>query len=244
MLRLIRATAILALCLFGTAAAQWMQVNGPYGGPISRLVSNPTNGYLFAIANGSVFRSTDAGVTWTPLFDGTGGDFTAVAIASSGTKTYLWGSTPSAFLFYSSNDYGDTWTPRATNGLPQFGYVNGIAVSGSNVVVGDSENGGYYSSDDGDNWTQVTGLPAQFQLAYFAEQGPYLYGGSAILSTTRGIYRSADHGVSWTSTNTSFMDSTFVYVTSLTANASGVFASTALGGVRRTTDSGGVWTKI
>lgn len=223
--------------------AQWQQVAGPDGGPTSVVTSNPSNGYVFAVANKVAYRSTDQGVSWVPLFAGLEGSFTAQNVASAGPDTYLWGSGSLGFVFYHSTDFGTTWTPMARNGLPLFPLVWTIAVSGPRVFVGADNASVYWSTDHGANWTAGTGLPAGTNIGHFAEWGGALYAGSMLVSSTHGVFRSTDNGTSWAPTNTPFLTN-LNPLTGLTANANALFAGTGLNGVHRATDTGQVWTKI
>ncbi|MFZ1682554.1 MAG: hypothetical protein WAU88_00350, partial [Candidatus Zixiibacteriota bacterium] len=237
-------TVSLMVCV-SPVHAQWQQMAGPDGGPITRLTTNPTNNYVFALANGMPYRSTNEGASWAPMITGLDGRFKGNAVASGGTDTYLTGIFGPSFPFYYSSNYGTTWTLKAATGMPQFFSPNAIAISGGNVVASSSITSGiYYSSDHGENWTAATGLPANVDIGCYASRGGYLYAGSSLGSSVKGIYRSSDNGASWTATNATFLSGALGYLTCLTANASGIFAGTGLTGTYRCTDTGTVWTKI
>src|SRR5262245_9290660 len=63
-----RLTPILALLLPAAAGAEWKAL-GPYGGPAAFVQSDPNSGktLIAGTPNALLFRSVDAGETWTPL---------------------------------------------------------------------------------------------------------------------------------------------------------------------------------
>src|SRR3972149_6708789 len=52
-----------------TAYAQWVQMNGPYGGEITCLEKIGTNIFT-GTQNGGVYLSTNNGASWTPVNSG------------------------------------------------------------------------------------------------------------------------------------------------------------------------------
>jgi hypothetical protein len=60
---------IMFIVLFTTnieiCKAQWIQLNGPFGGTVNCLITNGTN--LFAGTNGGVFMTTNNGGIWILL---------------------------------------------------------------------------------------------------------------------------------------------------------------------------------
>ena len=129
---------------------------------IGRVNIDPDNtDIIIAATNGGVYRSTDAGNTFTLEQIGSfyglhiGNGDTAYATTS--------GSSPKV---YRSVDAGDTWQ-QLSNGLPTSGKRRcELAVSNTPgtlyVVYGDSNNGygGVYRSKNGGNsWTQMSSTP-------------------------------------------------------------------------------------
>ncbi len=243
---------MIALSVFGSAVfAQWEQTSGPEGGPVSSFAVNSSNGYIFAVAASNtnsvagVFRSTDAGATWTPLYAGTTGDFSVYTVASTAGHTFIAGvynSTGSPQIYHSV-DNGTTWSPVVPSGLPGFWAPRNIWISGSNLIMSTILTAGvFYSNDNGSSWTASTGIPATADIVFYTERGSYVYAGTSAASSTRGIYRSKNNGQTWTAADLTIFGSG--YITGLSANANALFATTALSGVYRSTDSGQVWTKI
>lgn len=250
-MRIAKVLLIVLSVFAGSAMAQWEQTSGPVGGPVSSFAYNSSNGYFFAVAASNtnsiagVFRSTDLGVSWTPLYAGTPGDFVAYTVAAAGGHTFVAGvynSTGTPQIYHSIND-GTTWTPVVPTGLPGFWAPRNMYMSGSTLIMSTIFTPGvYYSTDNGANWTASTGIPGTADIVLYTERGSYVYAGTSAASSTRGIYRSKNNGQTWTAADlTSFGSG---YLTGLSANANGLFATTALSGAYRSTDSGQVWTKI
>src|SRR6185436_5300807 len=158
-----------------TSVASW-QYAGPnnIGGRIVDIEMDPTNmdvAFLGA-ASGGVFKTTDQGTTWFPVFDNeTSLSIGDIAIAPSNTNIVYVGTgeanggsgslTYDANGVYKSTDGGLTWT---NVGLQQTRITGRIAVH-----------------------------PTNPDIVFAATMGE-LYG----QSPDRGLYRSADGGASWT----------------------------------------------
>ncbi|MEM6456432.1 MAG: hypothetical protein AAF772_15180, partial [Acidobacteriota bacterium] len=151
----------------------WRSV-GPVvqGGRVSAIASVPDDRYTFyvAYASGGLWRTTDNGHTFTPLFDHQPtmimGD---VAVAPSQPRTVWVGtgennasrSSYGGLGVFRSDDAGETWTHR---GL-----------------------------DDIDRTGRIVIDPRDADRVYVAAAGPlYTSGGS------RGVFRTVDGGASWT----------------------------------------------
>src|SRR5439155_422542 len=137
-------------------------------------VPGAPNLFYIGVNNGGVWKTTDAGRTWTPIFDAQStGSIGALAVAPSDPRVIYVGSgeglqRPDLSVgdgLYKSGDGGTTWR-RITEGLPtasdRLGRI-GLAVSASEprrlvAVVGASKGAGLYRSDDGgEHWRLVNG---------------------------------------------------------------------------------------
>ncbi len=131
---------------------------------------DPTTFY-FGSVNGGIWKTTDAGVVWTPIFDGqTVASIGALAVAPSDPKTIYAGTGESDIRsslsfgngVYKSVDGGQTW---AHLGLDDTRHISRIVVDpqDSNIVyVGalghayapNPERGVYKTVDGGRHWTK------------------------------------------------------------------------------------------
>ncbi|GHC62528.1 T9SS type A sorting domain-containing protein [Ulvibacter litoralis] len=159
------------------SALDWELV-GPLntGGRITDVAISPDNdNHLYvAAATGGIFKTTDKGVNWTPVFD----DFAKpsigdIAIAPSNAQRIYAGTgeangsaTDGAYFgdgIYRSDDAGNSWT---NVGLPESYHIGRIVVDPTDpdrvftAVAGklygkNNERGIYRTTDAGANWEQV-----------------------------------------------------------------------------------------
>jgi photosystem II stability/assembly factor-like uncharacterized protein len=128
--------------------------------------------FYFGAVNGGIWKTTDAGVVWTPIFDGQPvGSIGALAVAPSDPKTIYAGTGESDIRsslsfgngVYKSVDAGRTW---AHIGLEDTRHISRIVVDPQNaniVYVGalghvyapNEQRGVYKSTDGGSHWTKV-----------------------------------------------------------------------------------------
>ncbi|MDP4116697.1 MAG: hypothetical protein Q8903_11215, partial [Bacteroidota bacterium] len=114
------------LCLFlffllfspSESSAQWVQANGPYGGSVNDLVKvpNPQGGnYIFANAFSGIYRSTNSGISWTPLYPNFS-HYTIIGFTSVGTTLF---ASTNGYGIFRSTDYGISWS-NLSNGIPAY----------------------------------------------------------------------------------------------------------------------------
>jgi photosystem II stability/assembly factor-like uncharacterized protein len=144
---------------------------GPVGNRVSAVVGIPgdPNIYYLGAASGGVFKSTDGGVGWSPIFDDQEvQSIGALAIAPS-DHNVVWAGTGEGFIrsnvsigngVYRSTDAGDTWQHM---GLENSGRIPRIVIH-----------------------------PTNPDIVYVAALG-HLYGPQE----ERGVYRTMDGGLSW-----------------------------------------------
>lgn len=159
-------------------ALHWRPI-GPFrAGRVSAGAVDPSdpNTYYFGTPGGGVWKSTNAGQTWAPIFDKTGmASIGALAIAPSNPQTIYVGTGEETRGdgVYKSIDAGTSWT---NVGLRDTHYIGSIVISPTNpddVVVGaigdrtpSPDRGVFHSTDGGKTWTKVlfvddtTGCPS------------------------------------------------------------------------------------
>ncbi len=151
-------TSILFACLLLTlcaapAAAGWRELLPIYGGPANRIVED-TAGTLYVATPGGLFRSTDAGATWSPA----NGDLPAPAeyriLADPVTPGMVYASVPQGL--YRTADGGDTWT-RLPLDLTGGATINRFVVAATNpdyIFVATRGSYVHRSLDGGATWEQ------------------------------------------------------------------------------------------
>jgi photosystem II stability/assembly factor-like uncharacterized protein len=148
---------------------------GPFrGGRVVAVagVSGDSTSFYFGAVNGGIWKTTDAGVVWTPIFDNQRvGSIGALAVAPSDPKTIYAGTGESDIRsslsfgdgVYKSVDAGRTWTHM---GREDTRHISRIVVDPQNsdvVYVGalghvygpNEQRGVYKSTDGGMHWTRV-----------------------------------------------------------------------------------------
>src|SRR5437868_7937109 len=95
---------------FTSIQAQWLQTSGPNGGSITSLVSIGSD--LYAGTRSGLFRSSDAGSSWSRM-SGPMGSTSVDALNARGGDLFVSGSTG----ILRSTDRGTTWK-SADAGLP------------------------------------------------------------------------------------------------------------------------------
>jgi len=194
-----------------------------------------TNDLLAGTTGAGVFRSTDAGVSWSPANAGLNGNAGTVwDIAFDGANLYA--ATLSG-VFRSTND-GTLWVQR-TSGITDSVTMKLIAANG--VLCCGTRSSVFRSTDAGQNWTAaINGLPQYFQPTDFAAAGAYLF-----VSMTGGVYRSSDGGLHWVAANAGLplnpdVRSLAVYDRAA-PNGPTLFAGLDNGGVYVSPDTGTTW---
>ncbi|MFZ0562168.1 MAG: hypothetical protein WBD45_21240 [Terriglobales bacterium] len=161
---------------------------GPFrGGRAAAVagVAGDSTTFYFGGVNGGVWKTTDAGTVWTPIFDGEPvGSIGAIAVAPSDAKTIYVGTgesdirsnLSSGIGVYKSTDGGTTWTHI---GLEDTRQISRIVVDprDSNVVyVGalghaygpNEERGVYKSVDGGAHWDKVLDAGSEIGISDLA----------------------------------------------------------------------------
>ena len=135
-------------------------------------VAGDSTTFYFGAVNGGIWKTTDAGVVWTPIFDGQPvASIGALVVAPSDPKTIYAGTGESDIRsslsfgsgVYKSVDAGRTWLHL---GLDETRHISRIVVDPQNAdvvyvgamghVYGPNEQRGVYKSTDGGmHWTRV-----------------------------------------------------------------------------------------
>jgi photosystem II stability/assembly factor-like uncharacterized protein len=242
------ALSITLLLCSSTAAAQspdlyaemhWRQIGPPRAGRARALAGVPSQPNVFYVGfdNGGVWRSTDYGSTWQPLFDHEPtGSIGAIAVAPTDPRIIYVGSGAGIIRpdlatgdgMYKSTDAGKTWTHL---GLRESQMIANIALDPTNpdrlfvAVLGhpygpNAERGIFRSTDGGrtfekvlykDEYTSGNDVvidPSDPNVVYAAlwqqQQSfreSYEFGG-----TGGGIFKSTDGGTTWTQLTTGLPD--------------------------------------
>jgi len=159
-------------------ALQWRLIGSFRGGRVTAVAGAPDNPnvYYFGTPGGGIWKTTDAGQVWAPIFDKERiPSIGALAVAPSDSKTIYAGTgeqTPGKGI-YKSADEGNTWTHA---GLENTRFIQSVIINPQNpdvVIVGANSIG----------------------VSAFSRPAP-----TKTFSTARGVFQSADGGKTWKQT--------------------------------------------
>ena len=189
--------------------------------------SQPHTFYI-GVANGGVWKTTDAGRIWTPIFDEEStGSIGALAVAPSDPNVIYIGSGEAAQRpdlgtgngVYKSTDAGKTWTHLGLRDSQQIGQVvvdpkdaNRVFVAALGHPYGpNTERGIFRSTDGGKSFERVlykdentggtdvlldpTNPNIVYAALWQARQGPWENG--AFSGPGSGLFKSTDGGTTW-----------------------------------------------
>jgi photosystem II stability/assembly factor-like uncharacterized protein len=165
-----------------------------------------------------IYQSTDSGATWVPTSGSGLPDARIQSLAANGNVLY---AGTGAGLFRSS-DNGSNWIAVNT-GVPNRS-IGQLATRGTTIAFVDAEksNGICFSTDNGRNWTEVTGLSGSIRS--IALSNAFMF-----VMTIDGVFQVAYNGADWVFVNTNLILSKRGYCryTSIAVNDSYLFASIA-----------------
>jgi photosystem II stability/assembly factor-like uncharacterized protein len=214
------------------SALHWRLI-GPFRGgwatAVAGVPGNPATFY-FGGADGGVWRTTDAGVTWRPVFNNYGSASIATIGVAPGNPRVLWAGTGQINQrwdivdgdgVYRSTDAGETWTHV---GLAETRHIGCIWVDPRNPdvalvaalghVFGPNEQRGIFRTEDGGRtWTKVLYRDADtgavdiagdasvpdvlYASLWQVRRHPWLDYWQPTVGPGSGIYKSTDAGRTW-----------------------------------------------
>ncbi|MFT4542236.1 MAG: photosystem II stability/assembly factor-like uncharacterized protein [Planctomycetota bacterium] len=171
-------------------------------------------GWLCNIS-GEIWRTTDAGDTWSLVLDSPGTSFRTILFkdAMNGWAGNLgpgsWvGSTSDTNPLYQTTDGGTTWTPVTTITGPTPEGICGMEMSGDTIFAAGRYAGDAYilkSTDAGATWTSTdmsSSFGAFVDVNLISPDEVYITGSS--VGGTASLLHSTDGGANWTVVMTSF----------------------------------------
>jgi photosystem II stability/assembly factor-like uncharacterized protein len=178
----------------GLAPGVW-QFLGPDGGPVTELVAAPTNPQvLYAVADGTFYRSTDGGAIWTR------GDDATFNLAVDAVDPFLvYAIRP--LRFARSGNGGATWQELDMPASPVHQLVAHPRFT--KTVFALTDEGLFQSTNAGWSWKKLRprGLPAQFRahrLVIDPAAPRRLYLALQVLPTgTPRLFKSVNGGATW-----------------------------------------------
>ncbi len=236
---------------------------GRVAGRVNAVVPHPTdeNTIYFGSAAGGVWKTTNAGASWTPMFDSVGTLPIGAIHVEPATPTNVWVGTGDkngggcAGYFgqgvFLSTDSGLNWVPKngsAASPMP-LSIVNAVAVqpTNANVVLaggagsctGSSSPTGpgmFRSTDRGATWTRV--------LSFNVEDIVFAPGTATAYASVpgQGVFKSIDGGATWTNSSTGLTPSGSRMRLAMAPGDARVLYTLQGGQVHRSLDGAATWT--
>ncbi len=206
------------------------------------LDDNNANHLIVGGPNGGVWKTTNAGTSWTAMTDNYSTmDVYSLEISPFNSNVYLWGSTNGKV--YKSTDGGVSWTASGDIGS---GDVNRILFHPTdvNIVFAVSRYSGLSrSTDGGANWTNVQSGADGYDVE-FKPGDP-----STVYFSGSKVYKSTNSGVNFTElTGFSTSTSNYKMMAVSAANVEVLYVlesdGGAFGGFYKSTNSGTSFTKL
>ena len=215
----------------------WTDTNSQSGGLDFAINPQGTNGLsLFAVDPlTGVHKSTDDGVTW---FDANNdiGDIEVNSVTvmpnDEGDSHVIVGTYSGIFL--STND-GGSWVQKEPLFMP-LDFVVTPNGSGGQDIFGGGFNGVWLSTNFGETWSHLA-LGEVLQCMASTANGANLFAAGDPF----GVYRSTDHGATWTLVNNGLDDLRIFAL--LSPDGTHLFAGGA-GGVYLSADNGNTWSTV
>jgi photosystem II stability/assembly factor-like uncharacterized protein len=229
------------------APADW-RIAGPFGGTATSLALDPQkpNFLLAGGMNSLLFRSEDAGETWSLL------DFpkhnltevTSVLVDPSDSNHFLAGIiSADGGAMYASHDRGKNW--KAVSDVKDFGVRSIVAApSKPTRFIAGTLRGVWMSEDSGAHWERISD-PKNLEMggitatAIDPKDPDIMYAGTSHLP-----WKSTDGGKTWKTIHTGMTDDSDVFSIYINpADPNNIFAS-ACSGIYTSGDRGDQWKKV
>jgi photosystem II stability/assembly factor-like uncharacterized protein len=270
-----------------TLEMHWRHI-GPFragrGRAVAGVPSQP-NVFYISFDNGGVWRSTDFGSNWFPLFDDQStGSIGAIAVAPSDPNIIYVGSGAGIIRpdlatgdgMYKSTDAGKTWTHLGLRNSQMIAYIdvdsknpNRLFVAALGHPYGPNEERGIFRSTDGgqtfekvlykDEYTSGNDVridPTNPNIVYAVlwQQQQSFIEGQAFGGAANGVFKSTDAGTTWKQITNGLpgvieaniaiapSNSKVIYAAAATATSNN--SVTGVVNLYRTTDGGEHWAPV
>ncbi len=202
---------------------------------------NNTDHFITGGLNGGVWRTLDAGATWTPLSDNfVNLEVNSVAIDPTDSDTYFFGANDG--LVYKSTDAGATWNELAVVGTS---IVNKILINpdDSNIMFITNQSSGVFRSVDGGlNWISVTNEDRGYDIEFQPGNTSIVY------ASGRFFNKSTDGGATFTQIDIAGVTADARSMMAVSENNPDIIyllhALDAFAGIFKSEDAGETWVEL
>lgn len=194
-----------------------------------------------------VYKSENAGVSWTPVFSGIAGSYTNAGGGDPLNGEHVLLADSVNLFLYRSTDGGASWATSTTL-LPD-NIINHIKFNpvDSDIVIAPTYEGVWKSDDNGAIWaTSTTGIDLSGQgdwfdaVAFDPNNPDIVYAGNR----TDKVYVSTDGGDTWTATAYDSINLVDAPNALFVSDSGTLFVFTYGGGVQSSTNGGDTWEAI
>jgi photosystem II stability/assembly factor-like uncharacterized protein len=223
----------------------WERVAGNAGGTVGGLATATVDGrtVVFAATSVGVYRSSDAGQTWTLPGAGNTVPFAEVVAPSA-----RFGLDRTIFVcagdgVYRSSDGGEAWQPVLV-GSRMFSLATAPSGERESVVLAGTETDGVLrSADSGRTWTGANAGLLDLTALALALSPQFGSDRVGFAGTASGLYRTRNGGGSWRAIETDLNEPAVqcVAVSPTFGDDRLVLAGTEADGLVRSTDAGSTW---
>jgi len=193
-------------------------------------------GTRFSGMAGSIWTSTDSGVTWVERTSAGQHRWSSLASSSDGMKLAATAFTNTGGDYiYTSTDAGLTWTAQTAAGQREWKV---IASSADGTKLAATHGTGYIwtSADSGLTWNQASVPNTYWSSIASSADGVKL---AAVDFSTNRVYLSTDSGLTWTYSS----GCTYAKIVTCSADGTKLFVLGS-GDIYRSLDSGATWTRM
>lgn len=203
--------------------------------------SRPATMYA-AVPNQGVYKTTDAGSTWTPVNLGLGGGLYVRSLVMDPTNPlHLYAGTINGAIFKSTSG-GGAWV-AVRSGVPESaGDIYSLAIDpqAPDTVYAGTVQGVYKTTDGGFAWDAAnTGFGGRFVQALALGSG-----NSSVVyaSSEQGVFKSTNGGASWSNASVGLGEGGVYALLTISGSPDTLYAGLSLGGLFKSTDAGANWT--
>ena len=234
---------------------QWVQTNGPFGGDVRVLLAAPSNTgdtCVYAATFGSaIFRSSNQGMSWKAANNGINSpriESMACGVDNSGL-VHLYAGTTSPLAgvergIYASTNDGESWTLIHREEAKAIAAWPNEMGSDMNILASTTR-GVDRSTNNGKTWSNVIGHWREERcraLLVLRGEDDSTVALAAFDGNGMGIYRSLDHGATWTKVDRGVYSALAAGLND--AGGTNVYAAGLYGGTTLSTDFGQTWVSM